>query len=282
MSSRSPRRQRSRAGALALTLAAVSAAALAGLPGMGGGPLRICADPDNPPFSQADATGFENRLATMLADALGTEARFYWWPQRRGFVRNTLDAKACDVVMAMPADSPGVLTTPAWYEAGYVFAWRPDRVARIASYDDPALHGLKVGIPLVGNDMAATPPGHALARRGMTGDVIGFAPLGPTVLAERMMAALADGTIDVAVLWAPQAAYFARRQDFEVRLAPASDAASGEPQRFAMSVAVRRDDPALRDALAAALVRLKPRIDALLQETGLADAAAQSLAAQRP
>jgi len=116
----------------------------------------------------------------------------------------------------------------------------------------------------------------------MTDNVIGFAPLGPTVLAERMMAALGDGTVDVAVLWAPQAAYFARRQDFAVRLAPARDAASGEPQRFAMSVAVRQDDLALRDARAAQLVRLKPRIDALLQDAGLADAAATSAAAQRP
>ena len=283
MSSRSPSRQRSRAGALALGLAAVSAVALAALPGATGGPLRVCADPDNPPFSSADATGFENRLATMLADALGTEARFYWWPQRRGFVRNTLDAKACDVVMSMPTDSPGVLTTPAWYEAGYVFAWRPDRVQRLTSYDDPALRTLRVGVPLVGNDMAATPPGHALARRGLTDNVIGFAPFGRTSVAERMMAGLADGTLDVALLWAPQAAYVAQRQDFEVRLAPASDDGAGEPQRFAMSVAVRRDDTALRDALAAALVRLKPRIDALLREAGLAEAAPSGpLAARRP
>jgi mxaJ protein len=285
MSSRSPRhRQRSRAGALAVGLAAVSAAALAALPGtLGHGPLRVCADPDNPPFSRADATGFENRLATMLADALDTEARFYWWPQRRGFVRNTLDAKVCDAVMAMPAGSAGVLTTPAWYEAGYVFAYRPDRVHGVDSYDAPALRTLRVGIPLVGNDMAATPPGHALARRGMTDNVVGFAPFGSTSVAERMMAALADGTIDVAVVWAPQAAYVSTRQDFEVRLAPAFDDRATGPQRFAMAVAVRHDDPALRDALSAALVRLKPRIDALLREAGLADATSSSvIAAQRP
>jgi len=273
MSSRSPRRQRSRAGALALGLAAVSAVALAALPGMGDGPLRVCADPDNLPFSRADATGFENRLATMLADALGTKARFYWWPQRRGFVRNTLDAKACDVVIAMPVDSPGVLTTPAWYEAGYVFAYRPDRVGRIGSYDDAALRTLRVGVPLVGNDMAATPPGHALARRGLTDNVIGFAPLGQTSVGERMMAALADGSIDVALLWAPQAAYFAGRQDFAVRLAPARDDSAAEPQRFAMAVAVRQGDVALRDALADALARLKPRIGELLADAGVADAA---------
>ena len=270
MSSRFPERPRSRVRGLALGLAAISAAAIAALPGAAGnGPLRVCADPDNAPFSTADATGFENRLATMLADALGTEARFYWWPQRRGFLRNTLDAKVCDVVMGMPVGSPGVLTTAPYYEAGYVFAYRPDRVSGVGSYDDPALRKLRVGVPLVGNDMAATPPGHALARRGVTDNVIGFAPFGRANVAERMMAALADGTVDVALLWAPQAAYFARRQDFEVRLAPARDDGAPEPQQFAMAIAVRADEPALRDALAAALARLQPRVDALLREVGV-------------
>ena len=184
-------------------------------------------------------------------------------------MRNTLDAKVCDVVMGMPLDSPGVLTTPAYYEAGYVFAYRPDRVRDLRSYDDPALRSLRIGVPLVGNDMAATPPGHALARRGLTDNVIGYPPFGRTSVAERMMAALADGTLEVAVLWAPQAAWFARRQDFEVKLAPARDEGAREPQRFAMALAVRRDDAALRDALAGALARIQPRVDALLREVGL-------------
>ena len=284
MSSRSPSRQRSRAGGLALGLLAASAAALAALPGATGtGPLRVCADPDNAPFSRADRTGFENRLATMVAESLGTNAEFYWWPQRRGFVRNTLDAKVCDVVMGMPQGSPGVLTTPAYYEAGYVFAYRPDRVHGLASYDDPALRTLRVGIPLVGNDMAATPPGNALARRHVTDNVIGYVPFGRASVAERMMAALADGTLDVALLWAPQAAYFAQQQGFAVTLAPARDDRSTEPQRFPMAVAVRADDTALRDALAGALAALQPRIDVLLGEYGLARAgAAVTLVSRAP
>jgi len=274
MSSRFPSVQRSRARGLALGLLAMSAAAIAALPGAAGNaPLRVCADPDNAPFSTADGTGFENRLASLVAEALGTDARFYWWPQRRGFLRNTLDAKVCDVVMGVPVGTPGVLTTPAYYEAGYVFAYRPDRVRGLRSYDDPALRTLRVGVPLVGNDMAMTPPGHALARRGLTDNVIGFAPFGRANVAERMMAALADGTLDVALLWAPQAAYFAQRQDFEVRLAPARDDRAAEPQQFAMAIAVRADEPALRDALAATLAKLQPRVDALLREVGLPGAA---------
>jgi mxaJ protein len=157
-----------------------------------------------------------------------------------------------------------------------VFAYRPDRVSGLRSYDDPALRTLRVGVPLVGNDMAATPPGHALARRGLVDNVIGFAPFGRANVAERMMAALADGTLDVALLWAPQAAYFAGRQDFEVRLAPARDDGTREPQRFAMAIAVRADEPALRDVLAAALVEVQPRVDALLRDVGLRGGDVQS------
>ena len=273
MSSRCREGGRTRVGAL--VLAAASAAAIAGLPGTLSGPLRVCADPSNPPFSSADESGFENRIARVIAAELGTDVQYYWWPQRRGFVRNTLDAHVCDVVIGIPARSEGVLTTPAYYSAGYVFAFRPDRAPGLRSYDDPRLARLRVGVPLVGNDMAATPPGHALARRGLNDNVIGYAPLGATSTAERMVTALADGTLDVALLWAPQAEYYARRQDFEIVLAPAHDASDAAPDTFPMAMGVRRDDVALRDTLAAALARAAPRIDAVLRDYGVADAPAQ-------
>jgi len=268
MSSRCREEGRARLGAL--MLAAASAAAIAGLPGTVSGPLRVCADPANPPFSMVDETGFENRIASVIAAELGTDVRYYWWPQRRGFVRNTLDANVCDVIVGVPARSDAVLTTPAYYRAGYVFAYRPGRVPDLRSFDDPRLRTLRVGVPLVGNDMAATPPGHALARRGLTDNVIGYAPLGTTVTAERMIEALADGTLDVALLWAPQASYYARRQDFEVALVPARDE-DGDPSEFGMAMGVRSGDVALRDTLTSAMARAAPRIDAVLREYGLDD-----------
>ena len=277
MSSRCREGGRARLGAL--LLAAASAAAIAGLPGTIAGPLRVCADPANPPCSLADESGFENRIAALVADELGTEVRYYWWPQRRGFVRNTLDAKVCDVIVGVPAEAEGVLTTPAYYRAGYVFAYRPDRVPGLRSFDDPRLATLRVGVPLVGNDMAMTPPARALARRGLTDNVIGYAPLGSTVTAERMVAALADGTLDVALLWGPQAAYYARRQDFEVTLVPARDA-EGDRADYAMAMGVRRDDTDLRDALTTAVARAAPRIDAVLREFGLDDAPLHAAARQ--
>jgi mxaJ protein len=250
----------------ALLLAAVSAAALAALPGSSRTPLRVCADPDNPPFSREDQSGFENRIAALVARALDADVRYYWWPQRRGFVRNTLDAGVCDVIVGIPAGSAGVLTTAPYYRAGYVFAYRAERVPMLRSFDDPRLVRLRIGVPLVGNDMAASPPGAALARRGIVDNVIGYPPLGSTPVAQRMLDALADGTIDVALLWAPQAGYFAARAPFEVTLAPAYDPRGAAPAAFPMAMAVRKDDAALRDTLDAALTRIHPQIEAVLRE----------------
>jgi mxaJ protein len=251
----------------ALVMAGASAAALAGLPSaMDSGVLRVCADPDNAPFSTRDGSGFENRIASLMADALGAELRSYWWPQRRGFVRNTLDAGVCDVVMGVPAHSEAVLTTPPYYRAGYMFAYRADRVSALTSYDDPRLRTLRIGVPLVGNDMAATPPGNALAHRGIADNVIGYVPLGTVPVGQRMIEALGEGTIDVALVWAPQAGYFAHREPFEVKLVPAIDTRAREAQAFDMAVGVRRGDTALRETLTRTLERIRPQIEAVLRE----------------
>lgn len=265
----SPSRERGRAHLAAMLLALVSAAALAALPGSNRTPLRVCADPDNAPFSRADQSGFENRIASLVARALDAEVRYYWWPQRRGFLRNTLDAGVCDVVVGVPAGSEGVLTTAPYYRAGYVFAYRRDHLRDLTSYDDARLARLHVGVPLVGNDLAASPPGAALARRGLTDNVIGYPPLGATSVAERMFAALGDGTLDVALIWEPQAAWYARRQAYDVTLAPAVDGAGVAPAAFGMAMAVRRDDVALRDALDRALGEVRPEVAAVLREFGL-------------
>src|SRR5436190_6896926 len=89
--------------------------------------LRVCADPNNLPFSNARAEGFENRIAALLARDLGADLRYTWWAQRRGFVRNTLGAGECDVLVGAPARLQRVLTTTPYYRSSYVFVYRKDR-----------------------------------------------------------------------------------------------------------------------------------------------------------
>jgi mxaJ protein len=231
--------------------------------------LRVCADPDNLPFSSEDGRGFENRIAELVAAHLHADLTYYWLPGRRGFLRKTLNAHACDLVIGLPADSERALTTPPYYRGTYVFVYRPDRLRHLASLDDPRLSRLRIGVALVGDDLAATPPAQALALRGLTENVTGFPMFGENSVAQRMTAALRDDAIDVAVLWGAQAGYFARRGTPQLEVTPIA-AKKGVTSTFDIAMGVRRDDRELGDEVAQALVELKPRIEAVLDSYGVA------------
>jgi mxaJ protein len=140
--------------------------------------LRVCADPNNLPFSNRKGEGFENHLAQLIAGELDATVRYTWFPQRRGFIRNTLAADSCDVIMGIPEHSERVLTTRPYYRSTYVFVSRKDRGLKIRSFDDPALRKLKIGVQLIGDDYHNTPPVHALSRRGIVGNLVGYSVYG--------------------------------------------------------------------------------------------------------
>ena len=227
--------------------------------------LRVCADPDNPPFSRADGSGFENRIATLVASELHADLRYYWLPDRRGFARKTLGAGHCDVIVGVPTPAGHLLTTAPYYRGAYMFVYRSRWLRRLTSFDDPRLRSLRIGVALVGNDLAATPPVHALARRGIVANVVGFPVAGARPVAERMMEALGEGKLDVAVVWGPQTGYFARRAVTPIALTAVPADGTG-PVEFDIGMGVRRDDRALRDDLDGALDRARPAIDAVLAE----------------
>jgi mxaJ protein len=121
--------------------------------------FRVCADPNNLPYSDAKGAGFENKIAQVVAADLGADLSYFWFAQRRGFVRNTLNANVCDVVIGIPADMHMLCTTKPYYRSGYVFVQRGDHPL-ITSFDDPNLKRLKIGVQLIGNDGVNTPPAH--------------------------------------------------------------------------------------------------------------------------
>jgi mxaJ protein len=227
--------------------------------------LRVCADPDNMPYSRRDGSGFENRIAALVAEALGATLEYFWFPDRRGYLRKTLDARECDVVIGVPAGSDRVSTTKPYYRGAYVLVYLHDRVRALMSLDDARLRTLIVGVALVGNDLAATPPAHALAQRGIIDNVVGFPMFGDGTASERMIAALVGGKIDVAVMWGPQAGYFARRAARKIDLVPLHSEGA-EPFEFDIAMGVRRDDAARVPDMDAALARLQPRIDRILDD----------------
>jgi len=222
--------------------------------------LRVCADPDSLPYSHASQSGFENRIAALLAGELGKALVYVWHPQQRGFVRKTMGASLCDVWMGVPRDFERVLTTRPYYRSSYVFLSRGE--APLASFQDPRITRLRIGIEVPGDDGAATPAGHALALRGAK--VVGFSLYGHAPAAQRIVEAIAKGELDAAVVWGPAAGFFATRAN--LHLHPASDAIAGVPFEFSISVGVRRGEKALRDAIDAAIERRAADIGAILDE----------------
>jgi mxaJ protein len=258
---------------LAATLALLGlAAAAAAVPPSS--PLRVCADPNNLPFSNRKQAGFENRIAAVLADELHTRLEYTWAPEWRGFIRKTLGAKRCDVILGVPAGSDRVLTTRPYYTSTYVFLSRRDRGLEIRSLDDSALRRVRIGIHFIGDDYANPPPAHALGRRGIVNNVIGYSIYGdyskPNPPAE-LIHAVAKGDIDLAIVWGPFAGYFASREAVPMRLVPVSPTVDPPALRFtfAIAVGVRPGEAGLRDRLEAALDRRRSEVRRILREYGV-------------
>ncbi|MDQ3821120.1 MAG: transporter substrate-binding domain-containing protein [Acidobacteriota bacterium] len=140
--------------------------------------LRVCADPNNLPFSNSKGEGFENRIAELIAREMNADLEYTWWAQRRGFIRNTLKAGECDVVIEVPASFEMALTTSPYYRSTYVFVYRKDRRLNISSFDDPILRRLKIGVQMIGDDFSNAPPAHALSNRHIIDNVEGFTVYG--------------------------------------------------------------------------------------------------------
>jgi mxaJ protein len=235
--------------------------------------LRVCADPNNLPFSNDRGEGFENRLVEIVAEELGADVTYTWWAQRRGFFRSTLNAGLCDLVPGAPASMELLRAGAPYYRSTYVFVTRAGEPAP-ASFEDALLREAKIGIQLIGDDGWNTPPAHALARRGITDNVRGYSVYGdyrqPNPPA-RIVEAVADGEIDVAVVWGPLGGYFAPRQSEPLVITPVRPAFDGPqlPMVFDIAMGVRKDDEALRTEVDAALDRRRADVDALLAEYGV-------------
>jgi quinoprotein dehydrogenase-associated probable ABC transporter substrate-binding protein len=228
--------------------------------------LRVCADPDNLPYSKRDESGFENRIARLVADELHADLRYFWQEQRRGFVRKTLGAGECDLFVGVPAGFDKVLRTRPYYRSAYVAVVRHGEPG-FAGFAPEQLRGRRFGVQLIGNDLAASPPGYALAQGGAVDNVTGFLVYGDGPAAARMMESLAKRSIDVALVWGPQAGWFARRAAVPLDVAPApAPAGLAMPFEFSIAMGVRKSDRALRDRLDDILARRKADIDAILAD----------------
>jgi mxaJ protein len=268
MSSRSPKTL-----VIVLLLAGLAALAARGI-AKPARELKVCADPNNLPFSNERREGFENRLAEMVAKDLDATVRYTWWAQRRGFTRNTLRAGECDVVMGIPSSFEMAQPTRPYYRSTYVFVYRKDSGVEVRSFDDPILKKLRVGVQMIGDDYANSPPAHALSQRGIVENVRGYTVYGDYARPNPpagIVRAVAAGEIDVAVVWGPLAGYFAPRQEARLEIVPVSPQIDLPflPMVYDISLGVRRGDEKLKEELEAILERRAPEIEALFDRYGV-------------
>lgn len=255
-------------------LFALTIALCAGLAKANAGDLRVCADPNNLPFSDSQERGFENKLAELVARELGKSVSYVWWAQRRGFVRNTLKAGVCDVIMGVPAHYELVETTRPYYRSSYVFVSRADRGIAVSSLEDPNLRRLKIGVHLIGDDGMNTPPAHALGELGIVENVVGFTVYGDYRQESppaRLIEAVANADVDIAAAWGPLAGYAALHSPVPLRVTPIVETRQFAPLKFSFAIAmgVRKGDDALRRRLDEVLQRKGDEIAALLASFGV-------------
>jgi mxaJ protein len=229
--------------------------------------FKVCADPDNLPYSNVKQEGFEDKIAEILAKDLGKKLTFQYAYYRQGFLRNTLNANRCDVVMSTTADNDSMRTTNAYYRSGYVFVWRKSSNYNIKDWDSPDLRKGIIGI------VGQSPPTRPLHDHGLMENArpyrmqrdLNFPP-------SQLIDDLVKGDIDVAIVWGPIAGYFAKKASIplEVVMIPEYESKNVRgKENWNISMGVRHKDKARQQEINAALERRKADIDKILDEYGV-------------
>lgn len=253
-----------------LVAGALLAATAWGAAAEGSGVLRVAADPNNLPFSNNKGEGFENKIAELLAGELNEKVEYTWHAERRGFFRETLKSGPCEIALGAPSHCEMAATTQPYYRSSYVFVTRKDRHLGVHSLDDPRFGHWKIGAQIAGDSTGNPPPLQALAARGWITNVVAFNMYGDYREANppaRIINAVADGTVDVAIAWGPLAGYFAAQTPVPLEIAPVSPATDhGLPMTYAISVAVKRGNKELLREIEEILTRRQGDIEKILDE----------------
>ena len=229
--------------------------------------LRVCADPANMPFSNDKGEGFENKIAEIVAAELKVPVEYVWFPQATGFVRNTLFAKRCDVVMGYAQGDELVLNTNHYYRSVYALVYRKgtslDGVDRLA---DPRLKNKRIGV------IAGTPPAGTMAALGL----IKHAKPYPLMVdrryelpGERMVRDIRSGDIDAGILWGPMAGYFAANDGERLVVVPLLKETTGPRMAYRITLGVRQLEDEWKRQLNALIAKLQGKFDAVLLQYGV-------------
>lgn len=236
------------------------------------GVLRVCSEPNNLPFSNHAGQGFENKIAELIAHDLGDRLEYTYALQNEKFIKHTLDARKCDVIMGVSVGMDELETTRPYYASTYVFVSRRADGLTLTSLADPRLKRLKIGVHLIGDD--STPPAMALGEEGIVDNVKGFLIYGDFAKPNppaRLIEAVENKDVDIAAVWGPLGGFFAKSSPVALRMTPITGTERFAPLkfRFAIALGVRKGDTALRDRLDAIIARERQAIRGILVSYGV-------------
>ena len=239
--------------------------------------LRVCADPHHLPFSDQDKQGFENRIAEIIGRDLGMKVNYFWFPQTAGFVRNTLRARSCDLVMGTVSGDTDMETTSPYYHTGWMLVTRTVDGIVADAIGDPALSDKRFGL------IAATPPTDLLLRHKLLDHTTSYPLMVDTRVSNPsrdMLRDLVDGKIDVALLAGPIAAYEIKQGSLPLRAVRLQSEPGAPRLDYRIAMGVRASEPEWRRRINQAIGRHRPEIAEVLAQFGLD--AADDGAAPRP
>ena len=228
--------------------------------------LRVCADPDNLPFSNQQLQGFENHIAALVARELGTSISYTWQPQRRGFVRGTLNAERCDLIIGVPTGYDLVLWTKPYYRSTFVVVSRKERGLHIASLDDPGLKQLRIGVH------QNSPADIMLGNQGMVHNVVGYSIWydGKERYAGEIVEDVAAGKIDVAIVWGPAVGYFVQQQSAVLAMEPIAVPRPDDGSTvYTISMGVREADEPFKAQVEEVISKKQGEIRQILEKYGV-------------
>lgn len=229
--------------------------------------FRVCTDPDNMPFSNNKQEGFEDKIAAVLAEDLKLPLSFMYAFNRFGFLRNTINARRCDIIMGVPPDYDPLLTSKPYYRTGHVFVWRQESGYDITGYDSP---DLKKGLVGVTDKSPITVP---LNDNGIIGNAKPYRiQRDLNKKPSEMIDDLAQGDIDVAVAWGPIGGYFAKQSKVPmvVKLAPEYEKSNARGKSYwNISIGVRHSDKERMKMIQGALDRNQDKIQKILSDYGV-------------
>ena len=228
--------------------------------------LKVCADPNSLPFSNERKEGFENKIAELMGEELGLAVDYAWFPQVIGFVRNTLRAHLCDLVVGTVAGDDIMQTTNPYYFTTYVMLYRSDKGLAPKGPQDPSLAGLRLGV------VGGTPPADLLARYALMAHTKPYALTVDTRFespTHEMVRDVADGTIDVGFLWGPIAGYWRKHDELPLTLVPLKSEPGAARMEYHIAMGVRANEPDWRRRVNTAILKREPEITAILRDYGV-------------